>query len=200
MLSPQAQIQEQMQNLESLIQLLIAQEGLDAKSLTGAGGGQTYSSAIERLLALIERFEASRDDIDAFSQAEAKVFEISKAWSNLLVNTFDQDLMPTMDPELNLSMIPVDTRVAVSYAKPEEMKSDKDKTEIAIQQLTEGLISKAEAIAMIRDITVDQAKVIVDEIDSDMNAEIKEMAKMALKSKKPMVEDSLDLEDDGKAL
>jgi hypothetical protein len=181
MLSPTAQIQEQMQTLESLIQLLIAQEGLDAKSMIGTNGGATYSSAIERLLALIEKFEASRDDIDAFSAAESQVFDIAKAWSNSLVNTFDEDLMPTLAPDLNITTIPDDTRVTVSYAKPEEMKSEKDKVDLAILQLGEGLITKAEAIAMIRDIPVEQAKQIAEEMDDAQALELQDMAKASMK-------------------
>lgn len=168
MLSPTAQIEQQMKTLESLIQLLVAAEGLDSKSIGGMAGGTTYSSAIERLLALMERFEASRDDIDAFSKAEAEVFDIAKRWSNLYQNTNDEEGEPSLVPDINISQIPEDTRVAVSYAKPEEMMSDKDKTDMVIAQLNEGLITRAQAIAIIQDLPYEEAEKMVIEIENDI--------------------------------
>ena len=44
----------------------------------------------------MERFEASRDDIDAFSKAEAEVFDIAKRWSNLYQNTNDEEGEPSL--------------------------------------------------------------------------------------------------------
>lgn len=169
MLSPTAQIEQQMKTLESLTQLLVAAEGLDSKSIGGGmGGGTTYSSAIERLLALMERFEASRDDIDSFEKAESEVFEIAKLWSNLYQNTKTENGEPALVEDLNFAQIPDDTRVSVSYAKPEEMMSDKDLTDMAISQLNEGLITRAQAISMIQDIPIDQAEKMVMEIEKDI--------------------------------
>ena len=116
----------------------------------------------------MERFEASRDDIDSFSKAEAEVFDIAKRWSNLYQNTNDEEGEPSLIPDINISQIPEDTRVAVSYAKPEEMMSDKDKTDMVIAQLNEGLITRAQAIATIQDLPYEEAEKMVIEIENDI--------------------------------
>lgn len=165
MLSPSSQIQQQMDTLQTLIQLMIAQEGLDAKSIAGMGGGQTYSSAIERLLALIERFEASRDDIDSFTLAETRVFEIMKAWINLYFRAEDDSMNPILNDKINISRIPEDAELQVQYGKPEEMLTEQQRVDVAIKQLQEGVMSQTEAIAYIRDIPMEQAEKVAEEIN-----------------------------------
>lgn len=165
MLSPSSQIQQQMDTVQSLIQLMIAQEGLDAKSIAGSANGQTYSSAIERLLALIERFEASRDDIDAFSLAETKVFDLIKKWTNLYFETKDDELRTVLHEKINLARIPEDAELHVSFAKPEEMMTEQQRVDVAIKQLQEGVMSQSEAIAYIRGISIEAAEKVAEEIN-----------------------------------
>ena len=79
--TPNPDIEGSIKQIEQLLANYLTTRGIDTKSIAGKlDGTQAYSSGIERMLAMIERFEASKDDLSVFTWAEKEIFKIVKAW------------------------------------------------------------------------------------------------------------------------
>ena len=157
---PNADIAGSMGFIESLVALFLTSRGIDPKSVTTNKDVQTYTSGMERLLAMIEKFEASRSDFDIYKSAETNIFEIVKAYVNTYAGT---DVL-----QYNMSPIPESAYVEVTFEKPEMIETEMDKLAEIEKKLDLGLITKAEAIAEDREIELDEAKKIKEEIDSEV--------------------------------
>lgn len=141
---PNADISGSLQYIESLVALFLSSRGLDPKSVSTKGEAAKFNSGIERLLSMLEQFEASREDFAVYEQAEKKIFEIVKAYLNTYSGT---EVL-----KYNIGMIPDDATVEVKFHAPEMIKTDADKIELIKSKLELGLISQVEAIQMDRDI------------------------------------------------
>lgn len=157
---PSADIAGSMGYLESLVALFLTSRGIDPKSVTTNKDVQTYTSGMERLLAMIEKFEASRSDFEIYKDVENKLFEIVKAYVNTYAGT---DVL-----QYQISPIPEAAYVEVYYEMPEMIETEMDKLAQIEKKLDLGLITKAEAIAEDREIELDEAKKIKQEIDQEM--------------------------------
>ncbi len=135
---------------QSLLAQYLSSKGLDANAITGQATSSNFSSGVERLLALVEKFEASREDISRFEQAEMMIFEVIKAWMNELNNT---DLLE----DKYKSVIPENATMSIEYAKPEEMISQAEQLDIIERKMDLGLIGKKEAVMELNNMDEEQA-------------------------------------------
>ena len=62
---------------------------------------------MERLLAMIELFEASKSDYDVYRRAESNVYKVVKAWHNNLKNT------DMLDPKYLTAELPDDSEIEI---------------------------------------------------------------------------------------
>jgi hypothetical protein len=162
--SPQVNIEASMQTLEAFLATFLSTRGVDPKTISGKAETARYTSGVERLLSLIEKFEASQEDQDIYEEAENKIFEIIKAYNNESPELFNEDM--------RMPRIPDDAYVTVEYHKPEMMLSQKEKNDLIQQDLELGLISRVEAIMKKRDVSREDAQEILQEIEGDMNGQI----------------------------
>lgn len=147
--------------LEGLLSSFLTSRGVDPKVVNTKGEATKYSSGVERLLAMIEQFEATEADAELFEDAENKILKIIIAYLNTYAGS---PVLPNY-PQMNL---PLDAYVEVEFVKPEAIQSEAEKLNNIQARLELGLITKTEAIAMDRDIDVEMAK----EIQAQINAEI----------------------------
>lgn len=154
--SPNADIAGSIQYIEMLLSTFLTAQGVDPNVVSGKGQGKAYTSGIERLLAMIEKFEASKSDMDAFRAAEKKMFEIVKQYLNTYGGT---DLL-----EYNIGQLPEEAELEIEFAKPEMLLSEKEKLEIIQMKTDLGLMSQVEAIAFDRNLPLDAAEEVLKEI------------------------------------
>jgi hypothetical protein len=147
--------------LEGLLSSFLTSRGVDPKVINIKGESVKYTSGIDRLLSMVEQFEATEQDTELFEDAENKILQIIIAY----VNTYGGSPVLPNYPNLN---IPTSAYVDVEYAEPSDIQSDSEKLANILTRLDMGLISKVEAIAKDRDIDVEQAKAIEQEIAQDM--------------------------------
>lgn len=159
---PSADISGSMGYLESLIALFLSSRGIDPKSVTTKGDASTYTSGMERLLAMIEKFEASRTDFAIYENAEKKLFDIVKAYVNTYAGT---DVL-----QYSIAPISESAAVEIKFEEPEMVETEMDKLTEIEKKLDLGLISKVEAIAEDRDIPVEEAQKIKDQMDKEEQA------------------------------
>lgn len=147
--------------IEGLLSSFLTSRGVDPRVVNAKGDSIKYASGIERLLAMVEQFEATEQDSELFEDAENKILQIIIAY----VNTYGGSPVLPNYPKMN---IPLNAYVEVEFQKPTAIQSDGEKLSNIQTRLDMGLISKVEAIAADRNIDIDQAKLVQAEIQKDI--------------------------------
>lgn len=141
--SPNANIEGSLQFLENLLSNYLTSRGQSPKLVSGKSDAEKFSSGIERLLHLVELFEASKTDIALYKWAEKKLFKIIAKYINVYGGT------PVL-PDYNLGQIPDDADVEVTFKRPEMIQTEQDKLNIIQQKKELTLIDDVEAIMIDR--------------------------------------------------
>jgi hypothetical protein len=150
--SPGSDIRGSLDFLEVLLTAFLTSNGLDAKTVSLSGEGTTYNSGLERLLAMLEKVSASREDYDLYEKVEGKLFKLITAWLEVL-NTSE-----TLDRKYYLGAIPEDAQVKVEFAKPEMVTSEVETLDQFQREIDMGIASPI-SILMERDnLTREQAE------------------------------------------
>jgi len=183
--SPNADIEGSMKYLESVLAAFLSSRGLDAATVSTQLSSTKFSSGIERLLAMIEMFEASKEDIDLFKCVENQFFNLFKKWNNVYFGTTQKILD---------FIIPEESQVEVTYQAPVMAMTQTEKTDNIIKRKEAGLMSRVEAIAEDRGISKEQAEYIAEEIDSEDMTSLKPMQNLDPNVENNSTIDNLDSE------
>ena len=163
--NPNPDLKAALELQDKLISYFLTAQGISPKTISGTADSQKYTSGLERLLAMIERFEASQTDIDLFIDVENSLYSIIRAWYNAIYNT---DLL---DNKYKFGQWDESAECSVKFLGPEIVQTEADKEDSIIKLLDAGLISKEEAIAELRGISIEEAKKVSSSIDSNNNME-----------------------------
>lgn len=164
--SPQPDMKSSLDLQDRLVSYFLTSQGIDPKSITSSGDANKYASGLERLLAMVERFEASQDDLDMYACVEDELHNLIRAWYNATVGT------ALLDDAYNFGQWPENSKVMVQFSGPEIIKTDSDKEDSVIKRLENGLISKEEAIMELRGVDLDKAREISLAIDQNNQPQI----------------------------
>lgn len=137
--------------LEINLKLFLSSRGVDTSTIVGKGQAKSYSSGVERLLALMQRFEASADDLDLYQSIEQKLFKLIMLWNNAYQGT---DLL---SPEYQVGQIPEDAEISVKFSPPTGILTQTEKEDSVIKRMKEGLIDEVEAIMELKEVPEDKA-------------------------------------------
>jgi hypothetical protein len=165
---PNADLEGSMKFLESLLAMYLTTRGLDPKTISASGDGKQFTSGLERLLSMIEKFDATRSDFAIYERAEKDLFRIVKAYVNTYAGT---DIL-----NYKIAAIPDDADVEIKFHEPEMIETEADKLKEIQTKLDLGLISKVEAIMEDRGIPQDQAIIVMNKIKEDMAIEMPDQA------------------------
>lgn len=141
---------------ENLLRMFLASR--DMSFSTGITD-KSFSSGLERLLASIEKWEASQDDLDLYLGVEKQVFRQFKAWNNYLESVNER-----IPDSIRAGMISDQTDIEVEFLKPEMIQTRSEKLDYISKQLDLGLMSDVEAIQELRGVSEDAALSILDTI------------------------------------
>lgn len=144
---------------DRLVSYFLTCEGIDPKTISGKTEGHKYASGLERLLAMIEKFEATQNDYDAFSILEKKSYMIISRWLNIM-----QNVDSTIE-QLKIGELPEDAGLIVKFSRPEIIRTASELEDSVIKRLDAGLISKAEAISELRGVDLEKANEIAARLD-----------------------------------
>jgi len=171
--SPSPDMAGSLQLLEATINFFLSAEGEDTSAIT-SGQTRQYTSGIDRALALLDRFQASSEDADLFKQIEQSELDLIIAWNNVLQGT--NEVSPKFTgPKLNEKIT-----VSVKYAPPRAFKSVEEIEKSVQNRLEMGMISEVEALAELREISDEEAEVILEKI--------KEFDLKQIEDRQPMME------------
>lgn len=181
--SPNSDLAGASNYVEMILSNFLTARGIDPKVITGKGDASKFTSGVERFLALIEKFEASKADFALFKWAEEQAFKLIVAWINTLIGT-DQ-----LESEYQITKISEGVELFVKFAEPAMLQSRQEKIDAIQKEMELGLLSRVEGIMELRQIDKDAASEVVKEIDSSM---------IMIEKKEPVVaaDESIEVEDE----
>jgi hypothetical protein len=165
--SPSPDLAGSISYIETLLSTFLSSIGLDPKIVSGKGDAQKFNSGIERLLSMLERFEATRSDMELFEQAERKLFKIVVQYLNTYSGT---DIL-----KYKISTIPEDADVEIEFKKPEMVQTESEKIQSIRDKIELNLITQTEAIMMDRNVSEEAAIEIKKQIDAESQQQLQSM-------------------------
>jgi hypothetical protein len=165
--SPAPDMQGALELLRTYLVLFLTSEGMDPKTVSAVATSTTFASGVDRLLALIDKFEASADDISLFERVEQEALDIMVKWSNLLQGaTIDGGVQP-LRPELQTAMLPEDLMVNVIYVRPQAIETATEAEASVTTRMEAGLMSRKGALMKLDGISEEEAVKRLAEIDAE---------------------------------
>ncbi len=159
--SPTPNIADTLKSIDSLIATFLTTRGLDSKVIQSSSGNSvSYSSGLERLLAMIDQFKASKDDFDTFAVAEKNVHNIVVKYLALLSGT------NFLDPKYNVSAAIVNSEVNIKFASPEMVQTMAEKLDNAKSEIDHAIADAVSVLSVRKGVSADQANEIIAEINS----------------------------------
>jgi hypothetical protein len=127
---------------ESYLASFLSSRGLNTGIISGKPSMDKASSGIEKMLQMIEKFEASQEDFSLFKSAEIDVCYAISCWiAALKGERVDGKLV--LDEPYQLSIQnPDDIDVNVEYAKPELIQTESEKLDVFEKERDAGLTSR----------------------------------------------------------
>lgn len=159
---PGSDIAGSIQFLEVLLAAFLSSNGIDPKTVSLKGESQQFNSGLERMLAMIEKVSASREDYDTFEKVEYKIWKLIKAWLLVLNNT------DTLDEKYQIGSFDFDTPMTIEFAAPEMVKSDMEELDIIQREIDLGISSPVRAIMQREQVTREVALEIYEEYQQDL--------------------------------
>lgn len=159
--SPSPDIQSSLNLLETMLTNFISSRGVDPKEVAQQGGA-SFNSALERLLAMIERFEASKDDIKLFRTKEMQIFEVVKAWLNAETGE--------LDPKYSIPTLPESASMSIQFSKPEMVMTKKEKLDYWVARVENGTASIIDLLMNVEGLERDQAIELKERINGENNS------------------------------
>lgn len=159
---PGSDIAGSIQYLEVLLAAFLSSNGIDPKTVSLKGESQQYNSGLERMLAMIEKVSASREDYDTFEKVEYKTWKLIKAWLVVLNNT------DTLDEKYQIGSFDFDTPMTIEFSSPEMVKSDMEELDIIQREIDLGISSPVRAIMQREKVTREIAIEMYQEYQQDL--------------------------------
>lgn len=156
--SPGADINGSITFAETVLATFLTSRGLDPKVVSGSGEASKASSGVERLLMMIEHFEASRSDYDTFKKAEMQAYEVIKAWHNASIGASN-----LLDKKYVSTQLPESSEVSVDFGGPEMIKSDSEKVDLWMKRIEAGEATVVDMTMDLRKVDKEKAMEIVKE-------------------------------------
>jgi hypothetical protein len=160
--SPNPDLNGSLEFLESIIKMFLSSRGVDPATISGKGEAKSFSSGVERLLAMLDKFEATKSDFSLYKSVEIELFEILKKWSNVF-----QDVVGDgeLREDLRLGKIGDDVFLDINFSEPSTVQTQSEKEDSVIKLSEAGFMSRVEAIMELRGVSKEAAESILEEID-----------------------------------
>ena len=145
----------------TLLALFQSSEEVDPTTITGEATAQRFGSGVERLLSMIENFKPSKEAMSLYEQAEMQAFSIITAWMNKLKGS------DALDEKYQTQLFTGKESMSIKYKGPENVLSETEELDIVDRRMENGTLSRIGAIARLDNVSRDEAKNLVSEIDDD---------------------------------
>lgn len=164
--SPTPNLEASLKSIESLINIFLSTRGVDLKSISISNSGTSYSSALEKLLAMIDQFKATKDDFDLYYSVEKKLHSIVTKYLALLTGT------NILNPKYNVTSSVVDSEINVSFKEPQMIETTSEKLDNAQKKLDLGIADRVSILSDIKGISEEMALEEISELDKRKTEQI----------------------------
>jgi hypothetical protein len=145
--------------------MFLSSQGLDASTVSGKGEKRSFASGVDHLLANIDKFQASQQDMSLFRWVETQLFDILRAWSNVLQGVRVGPV--ALNDSLQGGIIPESVELSIKFEAPHAVRTQTEVEDSVIRLMESGLMSRKQAIARLYEVSEDQAEKIIEEIDGE---------------------------------
>jgi len=159
--SPNPDLQGSISTVEFLLKCFLTSRGLSPKTVSGSADADKFNSGLERLLAMIDRFDATKEDYNLFETAEHQIYSIIKTWHNTLRAT------DALNEEFKTTELPETSKLSISFGKPEMIQTKVEKIDSHIKKIEMGIGSRITALMDIEDMSREEAEEFVSLLDKD---------------------------------
>jgi hypothetical protein len=158
--SPQPQIKETFDTIQGLAANYLSARGRNASILSSNNSGsKTFSSAIERLLAMIDDYKSTKEDFDLFKYAEKKIYKITVKWLTLLSGT------ELLDRKYWISQTAVNSDLNIQFHKPEMIETTSEKLDNEKKKIDLGISDRVSVLMDLEGLTEELAIEKIAKID-----------------------------------
>jgi hypothetical protein len=149
--NPTPNIEASLKAIESLIALFLSTRGIDIKTIA-VSGQNTFSSALEKLLAMIDQFKATKEDFDLYGYVEKEIHKIVTKYLSLLSGTtlLERDYWVTPSVEAS--------KLTVTFKEPQMVETTSEKLANSRTKIDLGISDKVKILAEIDGISEDAAE------------------------------------------
>jgi hypothetical protein len=159
--SPSPDLASTLQFYDNLMRVFLTSIGADPKTVSGSLDAKSYSSGVERLIAMIEKFEASKDDIDLYRWAEEKVFHLFRKWSNAYQGS------GLLDESLSGPIIGDDVEISVKFKEPKAIQTQSELEDSVIKLKSQGLMTLQMSLMRIYGVDAEVADNMIKALESE---------------------------------
>lgn len=161
-ISPNPNLEASILLISHLISLFLTSEGEDPKTINTGGNVVQYSSGLERFLAQIEQYEATKEDFEHFAWVESEVYRLTRLWANHFANASNSPLTKVPSVEL-----PADSKLTVQFREPELLQSQAEQEKTEFERVDKGISSLIMLVMklynMDRDAAIKHLKLVQDD-------------------------------------
>lgn len=150
--------------LDSILNLHLTSLGLDPAILSSKGEGQKFNSGLDRLLAMISQFEATREDFNLFRRVEDELIQIMYRWSNTFQNVAGEG---ELRDEFKGPQLPEDLQVDVMFTEPEAVQTKAEKMDSLDKARENGYKSRIDVLMEMNGVDRDKAIEMAQQVDED---------------------------------
>jgi hypothetical protein len=166
--SPQPDLVAALDIINVQLKMFLSSNGLDSSTVTGDTPKRAFTSGIDHLLANIDKFQASQEDIDLFRCVEEELWEILKLWLNLYQDvTGDDELIPELK---EVGKIDDDIDMDVAYPEPAVVQTQTELEDSAIKRWDNNLLTTKDAVKELYDFDDEKAEEYMVELQADAKA------------------------------
>lgn len=150
------------QVIETLLSAFLSSEGVDG-AVTLTSNNDSFNSGWERLLALIEKFNATKEDISIYQEVERQIFFILQKIMEVYANNSPKVLN---DDYIVQGL--KDVTISVEHKEPEMIETQAEKETRAYERESKGVASKVDTVMTVyRFKDRDKAVLKLNEIEKD---------------------------------
>lgn len=139
--SPNPNLDASISLITNLISLFLTSYGEDARTVNTQGNSTEYKSGLDRFLAQMEQFDASRSDYDHFRWVESEIFRLIALWANHFAGSSNSPLK-----KVEAVALPADAYMQVNFQEPQLFTTEKDQQEALFELMAKGLRSAVQVL------------------------------------------------------
>lgn len=159
--SPSPDLAGGLEIINTQLKMFLSSLGLNPSTVSGKNELRSFSSGIDHLLANLDKFQASKQDMDLFRWVEDELFKLIVLWSNVMQPVTGEG---ELKAELKGPQISDSAKMEIQFKEPMNVQTQSEKEDSVLKMLDAGLMSKTEALMQLRGVDESKAEELLGEM------------------------------------